>query len=206
MPYGSKNHSAHLDAHGPLVFDVRALGRQPGFSRVERRTVAAPAGFGVELVGVNEGADVELDIRLEAVMEGVLVSGTARAPLTGECARCLDPLTSMIEVEFQELFSYLAVHAGDGEVTEEDHHLDGDLLDLEPVCRDALVLALPLSPLCSGDCPGLCAECGARLADVGPGHGHGDGADPRWAALGLLDTADTAPRTGRDRADDGQEA
>jgi len=163
----------------------------------------APADFGVELVGVPPGADLELDIRLEAVMEGVLVSGTVRAPLTGECARCLDPVTSSIEVGFQELFCYLAAReAGDSEATEEDHCLDGDLLDLEPVCRDAVLLALPLSPLCSGDCPGLCAECGARLADTGPEHGHGDSADPRWAALRLLDAADTAARTRRDHADD----
>ena len=98
--------------------------------------MVAPADFGVELVGVPAGADIELDIRLEAVMEGVLVSGTVRAPLTGECARCLDPVTSSIEVGFQELFCYLAARvAGDSEATEEDHYLDGDLLDLEPVCR-----------------------------------------------------------------------
>jgi DUF177 domain-containing protein len=206
MSHGKGHLSTHPRAHGSLVFDVRPLGRQPGSSRAEHRTVLAPAGFGIELIGVQEGADVELDVRLEAVMEGVLVSGTARAPLTGECARCLDPLASSIEVDFQELFCYLDVHERDGEVTEEDHYLDGDLLDLEPVCRDAIVLALPLAPLCSGDCPGLCAECGARLADAGSGHGHGDGADPRWAALRLLDTADTAARTGRDHADEGQES
>jgi uncharacterized protein len=159
--------------------------------------------MGVELVGVPAGADIELDIRLEAVMEGVLVSGTARAPVTGECARCLDPLTSSTEVEFQELFRYLAVRDVDGEATEEDHCLDGDLLDLEPVCRDALVLALPLAPLCSGDCPGLCGQCGGRLADLGSGHGHGDGGGQHWAPLRTL--VDTATRTGRDDAVDGEE-
>jgi len=187
------------------VFDVRPLGRQPGSSRAARRSVPAPAGFEIPLMGVPEGADLELDVRLEAVMECVLVSGTVAAPLTGECARCLDSLTSSFEVEFQELFSYLAAgHAG-SQATEEDRCLDGDLLDLEPVCRDAVLLALPLSPLCSDDCPGLCAECGARLADLGPEHGHGDSIDPRWAALSMLDTADTAARNGRDNADDQQE-
>jgi uncharacterized protein len=206
MSHGSSNHTAPRDAHGPFVFNVRPLGRQPGSSRAEHRTVVAPAGFGVELVGVPSGADIELDIRLEAVMEGVLASGAVRAPLTGECARCLDPVISSVEVGFQELFCYPAVRdIGDSEATEEDHYLDGDLLDLEPVCRDAVLLALPLSPLCSGECPGLCAECGGRLADLGSEHGHDDGADPRWAALGLLDTADSAARIGRDRADDRQE-
>lgn len=172
-----------------------------------RRSVPAPAGFGTGLIGVPEGADLDVDVRLEAVMEGVLVSGTARAPVTGECARCLDPLASAVEVAFQELFRYPAAGDADSEATEEDHFLDGDLLDLEPVCRDAVLLALPLSPLCSEDCPGLCAECGGRLADLGLGHRHGDSIDPRWVALRLLDTSDTAagpgpPRMGPDHADD----
>ncbi len=73
----------------------------------------------------------------------------------------------------------------------EERFLDGDFLDLEPAFRDAVVLALPLSPLCRDDCPGLCAECGAKLADVGPEHGHGDKVDPRWGLLAKLDLHDT---------------
>jgi uncharacterized protein len=202
MPHGNRNTPVHLDPHGPLVFDTRRLGRQPGSSHAESVTVAAPSGLGVELAGVPGGAGIELDLLLEAVMEGVLVSGTARAEATGECARCLDPLTLNLEVEFQELFSYsYAAGVGDadgadgadgaaGEAAEDVHLLDGDLLDLGPVLRDAMVLALPLAPLCREDCPGLCAECGARLADAGPGHGHGEGTDPRWAALGALAAPD----------------
>jgi uncharacterized protein len=48
------------------------------------------------------------------------------------------------------------------------------------------VLALPMSPLCREDCPGLCAECGVPLADAGPGHRHDAAVDPRWAALQQL--------------------
>ncbi len=155
MSHGTRDRSAHPDARSPFVFDIRPLGRQPGSSRAVHRSVPAPASFGASLVGVTEGADLELDILLEAVMEGVLVSGTVRAPLAGECARCLDPLTSSTEVEFQELFSYPAAGDAGSEATEEDCRLDGDLLDLEQVCRDAVLLALPLSPLCSDDCPGL---------------------------------------------------
>jgi uncharacterized protein len=119
----------------------------------------------------------------------VLVTGSAVAPLTGECARCLEPLTSTIEVSFQELYRYLPDLGEDGDDGEE-RFLDGDLLDLEPAFRDAVVLALPLSPLCRDDCPGLCAECGARLADAGPGHKH-DKVDPRWDLLAQLDFHDT---------------
>ncbi|GAA3951101.1 DUF177 domain-containing protein [Actinomadura viridis] len=163
------------------MLDTRALGRQPGSSREEVLNVPAPKDFGVEMVGVPEGAAIELDLRLEAVLEGVLITGTARVPLEGECARCLDPLASTFEADFQELFVYPDTRSG-GNADDDELRLEGDLVDLEPVLRDAVVLALPLSPLCRDDCPGLCAECGVRLADAGPDHGHAV-ADPRWAAL-----------------------
>jgi uncharacterized protein len=186
MPHGSRKNLTRIDPRAPFVIDTITLGRRPGSMREESRTVAAPADLGVEMVGVPEGADIELDLRLEAVMEGVLVSGTAQAPLTGECARCLEPVTSSIEVDFQELFVYSDTRSGES-AGEDEFRLEGDLIDLEPVVRDAMVLALPLSPLCQDDCPGLCSECGVRLADAEPDHHH-EAADPRWAALqGMLD-------------------
>lgn len=139
--------------------------------------IPAPADLAVGMIGVTKGADVELDLRLEAVMEGVLVTGTARVPLSGECSRCLDPLTSKIEIDFQELYFYSAEDAA-----EDDSLLDGELLDLEPVFRDAVVLALPLSPVCGEDCQGLCVQCGVKLAEAGPDHRH-ERVDPRWASL-----------------------
>ena len=171
------------------MFDMRSLSRQPGSLRDETLTARAPDGVGSGLVLVPAGADVSLDLRFEAVSEGVLVTASAVAPLTGECARCLDPLTSTIEVSFQELYLYQPGTA-DEEDDGEERYLDGDLLDLEPAFRDAVVLALPLSPLCREDCPGLCPQCGARLAEAGPDHGHGENVDPRWAALRQLDVSD----------------
>jgi uncharacterized protein len=138
---------------------------------------------------VPAGADVALDLRFEAVSEGVLVTGSAVAPLAGECARCLEPLTSTTEVSFQELYRYAPDPDEDADDGEE-RFLDGEHLDLEPAFRDAVVLALPLSPLCSDDCQGLCVECGARLAEVGPDHGHGDKMDPRWGILAKLEIND----------------
>ncbi len=184
----AKSPQSHGRGSGDFVFDLRSLGRQPGSFRAEKRTAHAPAGLGSGLVLVPAGADVDLDLRFEAVSEGVLVTGSAVAPLTGECARCLDPLTSATEVSFQELYRYLP-DPGEDEADEE-RFLDGDTLDLEPAFRDAVVLALPLSPLCREDCPGLCAECGARLADAGPRHGHGEDIDPRWGLLRQLDVSD----------------
>jgi len=188
-PRSGKPAGAHARGSGDFVFDMRALGKRPGEFRDEKRTAAAPDGLGSGLVLVPAGADVALDLRFEAVSEGVLVTGLAVAPLTGECARCLDPLTSEIEVSFQELYRYLPDPGEDG-ADGEERNLDGDLLDLEPTFRDAVVLALPLSPLCRDDCPGLCVECGARLADAGPGHGHGDKVDPRWGLLTKLEIND----------------
>lgn len=178
-------HVAH-EADADFVFDLRSLSRQPGSYRDETRTARAPEGLKTGLAEVPAGANVALDLRFEAVSEGVLVTGSAVAPLTGECARCLDPLTSEVEVGFQELYRYLP-EPGEDDEDEEERFLDGDRLNLEPAFRDAVVLALPLSPLCRDDCPGLCAECGAKLADAGPDHGHGENLDPRWGALRQLD-------------------
>ena len=185
----SQGPSGHGRGSGDFVFDMRSLGRQPGSFRDETRTAHAPEGLGSGLVLVPAGADVALDLRFEAVSEGVLVTGSAVAPLSGECARCLDPLTSSVEVGFQELYRYLP-DPGEDETDDEERFLDGDRLDLEPAFRDAVVLALPLSPLCREDCPGLCPACGVRLADAGPLHGHGEETDPRWGPLRQLDVSD----------------
>ncbi|WP_346176288.1 DUF177 domain-containing protein [Streptomyces cuspidosporus] len=205
--------NARLDHRAPLVFDTRELGRRPGALKKLSRSVPASKDLGIEVIGVREGVTVELDLRLESVMEGVLVTGTARAPLTGECVRCLEPLERELEADFQEMYSYpdaddrsRFADTGDDAEDEDTLFLEGDLLDLEPVLRDAVVLSLPLQPVCREDCPGLCAECGARLADD-PDHHH-DAADIRWAALqGLAEAMsdgekDNAPR---ERGDDPQE-
>ena len=135
-------------------------------------------------MNVPEGAELELDVRLEGVAEGVLVTATVRAPLACECARCLDMFASATEVRFTELF---AREASDDDA--DGYLLDGDLLDLEPALRDALVLELPLAPLCADDCPGLCSECGVRLADAEPGHAHADaGTDPTRNGTPVPDT------------------
>jgi uncharacterized protein len=179
-----------LDPRAPLVLDTRELGRRPGSQREASLTAEAPAELGIEILGVPQGSPVELDLRLEAVMEGVLVTGTATAELEGECARCLEPIEDTITIDLQELFLYDDIRdaaAGPDGSSDDDEETgvrrtEDDLIDLEPVLRDAVVLALPFQPLCQDDCPGLCVECGARLADD-PDHRHDEPVDPRWAAL-----------------------
>ena len=152
------------------------------------RSVPAPAHLGVDVLGVPAGSPVELDLRLESVVEGVLVSGTVTATMSGECVRCLDPVTAPLVVDLQELYAFPGTRNGpdrqerpEDDDTEPLPEMQGDLIDLEPALRDAVVLALPFQPLCRDDCPGLCSECGALLAED-PDHHH-DTIDPRWAAL-----------------------
>lgn len=193
----------HLDPRAPFVLDVHELGRRPGTMQRVSRTVPAPAGLGLEAIGVGvpEGSEIELDARLESVQEGVLVTASVRATVAGECSRCLDPIDHEVDLDVQELFFYEPPR---GEEEDEDAPtLDGDLLDLEPAVRDAVVLGLPVAPLCRDDCPGLCSECGAHLADD-PEHRH-ETSDPRWSALqelvGQGPSAGDTPRASSDPED-----
>ena len=182
MPDDGSDVTVSLDPRAPLVLDTRELGRRPGSQRRVSFTAPAPADLGIEVLRVPEGSPVEFDLRLEAVMEGVLVTGTATAVLDGECVRCLEEIHDELVADFQELFVY---EEKDDQTDDEDSgtsRLEGDLLDLEPLLRDAVVLSLPFQPLCREDCPGLCTECGARLADD-PDHQHNEAIDPRWASL-----------------------
>ena len=153
--------------------------------RSVRREVPAPGGerhVGLDVIGVPEGATIDLDVRLESVSEGVYVSGTVSAPLQGECVRCLAELTDELTVELGELFAY--PDSLTDETTDDDElpRVVDEQVDVEQTVRDAVVLALPLAPLCTDDCPGLCPDCGERRADLEPDHGH-ETLDPRWAAL-----------------------
>ena len=177
-----KSSKSHLDPRQPLVVDTTKLPRQPGATRALKRTVPAPADLGLELIRVPEGSDVELDLTLTSVSEGVYVSGTIRGSLTGECGRCLDDISESFEVPIAELYAYADSTTEETTDSDEVGRMQGDLLDLEPAVRDAVVLTLPTTPVCRPDCPGLCADCGARLADLPADHSHED-VDPRWAAL-----------------------
>ncbi|MBQ1050690.1 DUF177 domain-containing protein [Micromonospora sp. C51] len=180
-----KNSPTSLDPRSPLVLDTRELPRRPGALRTVERVVPAPSDLGVELIGVPEGADLDLDLRMESVSEGVLVSGTVSGPIRGECGRCLREINDSVTVTIQELYAY--ENSTTDVTTEEDEvgRMQGDLIDLEPALRDAVVLALPNNPLCRQDCPGLCPECGVHRDDLPADHSHQQ-IDPRWAGLSQL--------------------
>jgi uncharacterized protein len=179
MPKSPQN---HLDPRQPLVVDTTKLPRQPGATRALRRVVAAPADLGLELIAVPEGSDLELDLTLTSVSEGVYVSGRISGSLAGECARCLGAIGESFDVPLAELFAY--EDSTTEETTDDDEvgRMQGDLIDLEPAVRDAVVLTLPVNPVCRPDCPGLCPECGVHFDDLPADHRH-EAVDSRWAAL-----------------------
>jgi uncharacterized protein len=171
-----------VNPRSPFVLDTRELGRRPGSYRDYRRDVLAPAQLRLEMIGVPEGAPLVLNVRLESVTEGVLATGSVTGQLNGECGRCLEDFTEEFDVDFVDLFAYPNSLTEQTSDFEEVARLDGDYLDLEPLVRDAVVLSLPLTPLCDPDCAGLCIDCGVRLDDLPADHSHVV-MDPRWAAL-----------------------
>jgi uncharacterized protein len=149
-----------------------------------RETVPSPARIGLDLVAIQPGAPLELDLRLESVSEGVLVSGTVSAPTAGDCVRCLGPVEGRVQVDLTELFAYpdstTVATTEEGEIA----LVVDQAISLEQPIVDAVGLELPFAPACRPDCPGLCPDCGVALA-AEPGHHH-DRIDPRWAKLADL--------------------
>lgn len=138
-------------------------------------------GVGNALAGLT-GRPVEAQLRAESVVEGILVTGPIRAAARFECARCLDPVVDDVEVKVIELF---VAPGHEAPPEEEAYRVQGREIDLEPMLRDALTLALPLKPVCRSDCKGLCGHCGKNLNE-GPCDCADDEMDPRWAALSEL--------------------
>lgn len=192
----TRQHSstAQRRATSPMTVDITRLGRRPGAMVTLRNTVPSPLRIGLPMIAIEQGAPLEMDLQVQSVSEGVLVTGTVSAPTAGECARCLTPVDGRVEVRLTELFAY--PDSTTEATTEEDEvgHIVDDTIDLEQPIIDAVGLELPFSPVCSPDCPGLCPDCGVALA-AEPGHQH-DRIDPRWAKL--ADMLPPPPDTKRD--------
>jgi uncharacterized protein len=177
-------------SRSPLVINIARLGRRPGSMMTVDETVPSPARIGVELVAIDEGAPLELDLRIESVSEGALVTGRVSAPTTGECARCLTPVQGRVDIDLTELYAYPDSTTEATTEADEVGHVIDNTVDLEQPIVDAVGLALPFSPLCGPDCQGLCPDCGVPLATAEPGHAH-EKIDPRWAKLAsMLETDD----------------
>jgi DUF177 domain-containing protein len=181
------------NSRSPLVINISRLGRRPGSMMTFHETVPSPSRIGVELEAIAQGAPLELDLRIESVSEGVLVTGTVSAPTEGECARCLTPITGDVEIDLTELFAYPDSTTEATTDADEVGHVVDQTVDLEQPIVDAVGLALPFSPLCGPDCQGLCPDCGIPMSTAGSEHRH-EKIDPRWAKLAsLVDTEDQQP-------------
>lgn len=173
-------------ARRPLEVGIADLRRRPGTRR--RIVESVPlSGLVVSTAAVPADAEIDVDLELETLSDGLVVTGTIGAPWTGECRRCLGPVDGRSEVEVREIFQPRPVEG-------ETYPLGEDLVDLEPMVRDAVLLALPLAPLCDEECRGPAPttfptgpEDGIGDADEADGDRPGPLADPRWAALAELD-------------------
>lgn len=172
----------------PYTIGVRDIVGRPGEMREHTVEVSSPERLGEGLVAVEQGTPVHVDVRLESVHEGILVTAEVETRADGECGRCLREMSEPVEVEFQELFAYSGSEASEYEVL-------NDHVDLEPLVRDAVVLSLPFQPVCTPDCPGLDPETGERL-ERRPEPESREASDPRWAAL-----AEFSPRPGAGTSD-----
>ena len=166
----------------PFLLSVTALRRAPGSRRQEMRYGPIP-GLAVTSGAVPADADVAVDVVLELVDGGIVATGSVTAPYVGECRRCLGPVYATIRAEVREVYQADV----EPEQAEEIYPLVGDQLDLEPLARDAVLLELPLAPLCREGCLGLCPTCGANLNE-GSCACQRSAPDPRWEGLDVLRT------------------
>ncbi|WP_374010860.1 DUF177 domain-containing protein [Leifsonia sp. LS-T14] len=161
--------------NSPYTVNVYDLIRHPGAMREQQISIPVVEKLGEGLLSVPEGETIDLDLRLESMHEGILITAEGQTTATGVCGRCLIDIEEPVEVDFQELFAYPSEEAF-------DHEVHDDHVDLEPLIRDTVVLSLPFQPVCRPDCPGLDPETGERLADV-PDREATEIVDPRWSAL-----------------------
>ena len=180
----------------PFLLNTHELPRRTGEMKEYQLDIESNARIGVPLIAVPEGDVIEVDVRLESVTEGVLLSADIYAVAIGECIRCLDPVEQVVERKIQELYRYEPTNEKGRKKRREDDDVDleaedelqmeGDVMNLEIPIIDAIILALPVNPLCSEECLGLCPDCGEKWETLPEGHAH-EVVDARWSGLEKLD-------------------
>ena len=168
-------------AQNPWLVSITTLRRSPGARQQEHRS-GRVGELSVAGSLVPGDAFVDADAVLDSVSGGIEVSADITAPWKGECRRCLVPVTGQLHAHVRELYR---PHSRDPEPDEDTYPLAGEMLDLQPLVRDALLLELPLAPLCSEECRGLCPTCGADL-NAGDCQCTAAPSDPRWSVLDVL--------------------
>lgn len=192
-----------------LRLSLRDLPRVLGATLHREVDWTVPDDLGTSAMWVEPGSTLHLDVDLTTVDDGVLVQIEGDVELHGECVRCLDPVVEDGEFHGAEVY-FEAPRKRSAPTSEEElpEELltveDGDTVDLEPMVRDEVLDMVDPLPLCRPDCPGLCPQCGIRLADAPADHHHDD-IDPRLAALATLlgDGAEGIDEGGAAPGDDG---
>ena len=165
----------------PFLLNTHDLPRRAGEMKEYELDIELEKPIGIDVIAVPVGT-LQLDLRLESVAEGILATGEFDVVAKGECIRCLDPINLELNRNFQELYAY-APNTDDPDELEEDQLLmDGDVMDLEAPIRDAIVLALPINPVCDENCQGLCPDCGQKWSELPDDHEH-EQIDARWSGL-----------------------
>jgi uncharacterized protein len=168
----------------PFVVSIADLLHRPSMRRDEHLSGPIEELVVTETV-VPTGSTLNVDVRIEAVSDGVLVKGTADVSWVSTCRRCLDPIAGATSSTFQEMYS-------ENPVEGDTYPIRHDAIDLELVAREAILLDLPLAPLCREECAGLCVTCGSNLND-GACSCPAVVADPRWAGLSGLTFGESDP-------------
>lgn len=172
---------------------VTDLVGKPGSTRLLQRAVTrtdmGEAGYEWGPAEETVTSDLQLDVTLEAVVEGILVRGTVDVDLTIPCSRCLVDQHLEHTAAIAELFMDPRRIREDEADDEDVYLIDADLaaLDLGPLLRDTVVMEIPVQLLCRPECQGLCPVCGTDRNERDCGHRQEAGADPRWAKLADLD-------------------
>ena len=183
----------------PFLFNTHDLPHRPGEMREYELTIDSHEELGFEVLSIAADEPIDIDLRIESVAEGILASASIRTEASGECGRCLDAVFYDVDESFQELYEYVEdprqarkknkpgkkrPQKSDDDDLDEDlvRQMDGELIDLDGPIRDAIILNLPINPLCSPDCPGLCPDCGLKWIELPDDHAHAP-ADIRWAGL-----------------------
>lgn len=166
----------------PYRINLHELPRRAGEMREYSLNFPAPEDVGIPLLKIPTGEEINLDFKAESVDDGVLITGIVRSHAVGECGRCLEKVEMEIDPRFQELFLYASRASDNPDEDDELFFLDGDVADIEIPIRDAVILSMPINPICSQDCEGLCAECGEKWRDLPDDHAH-EVTDPRWTGL-----------------------
>jgi len=160
----------------PLVVNAVELLRRPGSTKdIDVVVVAEDFEFNDSRI---DDVPVQVRLHLEALSDGIAVTGVATAYWHGECKRCLAPVQESTEIDIDELYQV--------KVTDPDAFpIDADQLTLLPMVRENILVVVPQFLLCQPECKGMCPQCGADLNE-GQCSCATPVTDDRWAALEAL--------------------